>query len=231
VRYEKLISLNICASQAKHANEPWPERRSTPFTIRCGAAVLLLLLPSSSSPSLPTAPPHMCSWAAHVDRAGEDGNGSGYGGMLSGARLEIANLRVFILMPFYFDFNARPKCVRRFLIFCSVTDQHCRCLALSAKLANVAAKYLCISTQALSSCHPHSSATPKRVLVEEDPYSVTISERESGKPNEICRPLPRLVANRRYIFGTWLSLFIVGMLPDILAEKRYAAIKTTVLHS
>lgn len=35
-----------------------------------------------------------------------------------GPRLaEIANLRVFILMPFYFDFNARPKCVRRFLIF------------------------------------------------------------------------------------------------------------------
>lgn len=33
------------------------------------------------------------------------------------ASLEIANLRVFILMPFYFDFNARPKCVRRFLIF------------------------------------------------------------------------------------------------------------------
>jgi len=42
------------------------------------------------------------------------------GMLLSGARLEIANLRVFILMPFYFDFNARPKCVRRFLIFLPV---------------------------------------------------------------------------------------------------------------
>lgn len=39
--------------------------------------------------------------------------------MASVARLEIANLRVFILMSFYFDFNASPKCVRRFLIFSS----------------------------------------------------------------------------------------------------------------
>lgn len=94
MRYEKLISLNICASRLNPDEGKGQED---------GRSCFMTAAPSTGGRHT-QAPFPLCSWL----RMWVEG---------ASVAVEIANLRVFILMSFYFDFNASSKCVRRFLIF------------------------------------------------------------------------------------------------------------------
>lgn len=112
MRYEKLISLNICALRFNPDKRQGREQEQG-----IGRSCFMTAAPSTRSTHTGLPLP-LCSWL----RMWMEG---------ASVAVEIANLRVFILMSFYFDFNASSKCVRRFLIFFPASPSFSSSLRLS----------------------------------------------------------------------------------------------------
>lgn len=126
MRYEKLISLNICALRFNPDKRQGREQEQG-----IGRSCFMTAAPSTRSTHTGLPRP-LCSWL----RMWMEG---------ASVAVEIANLRVFILMSFYFDFNASSKCVRRFLIFFPASPS-CSSSAVAVAIAVIIVIFTSIST-------------------------------------------------------------------------------------